>query len=193
MDKFIAALKALIEHNPPDLGDCDSVLSLLYEAYNEINPMDDPQIKADFHQLYELMNGMPLRDMDKINEVLNNSNVEFVSMSKPFVAQPDFLADWKANGEGTAICQSCNNCYSKKKSTHTTNADAPIRIIGKPYLKYQCFVLCRNQYIPRVVPREPPSRATRNSVLSLIRHAPFFALRLSDHITNKPSRLMINK
>ena len=66
MDKFIAALKALIEHNPPDLGDCDSVLSLLYEAYNEVNPMDDPQIKADFHQLYELMNGMPLRDMDKI-------------------------------------------------------------------------------------------------------------------------------
>lgn len=66
MDKFIAALKALIEHNPPDLGDFESILSLIYEAYNEVNPMDDPQIKADFHELYELMNGMPLRDMDKI-------------------------------------------------------------------------------------------------------------------------------
>lgn len=66
MDKFIAALKALIERNPPDLGDCESILSLLYEAYNEVIPMDDPQIKADFHELYELMNGMPLRDMDKI-------------------------------------------------------------------------------------------------------------------------------
>ena len=66
MDKFIAALKAHIERNPPNLASCESVLALLYEAYNEINPMDDPQIKADFHQLYELMNGMTLQDMDKI-------------------------------------------------------------------------------------------------------------------------------
>jgi len=38
-------------------------------------------------------------------------------MSKPFVAQSDFLADWRNNGSGIAICQSCNNCYSKKTST----------------------------------------------------------------------------
>ncbi|MBR4396592.1 MAG: NADH-dependent flavin oxidoreductase, partial [Methanobrevibacter sp.] len=61
--------------------------------------------------------GGSLRDMKTINEVLNSTDVEFVSMSKPFVAQADFLADWKANGEGEAICQSCNNCYSKKTST----------------------------------------------------------------------------
>ena len=61
--------------------------------------------------------GGSLREMSKINDVLNNSKVEFVSMSKPFVAQADFLADWKENGEGVAICQSCNNCYSKKTST----------------------------------------------------------------------------
>lgn len=66
MDKFIAALKAHIERNPPNFGDEESVLTLLYEAYSEVNPMDDPQIKANFHELYELMNGMPLRDMDKI-------------------------------------------------------------------------------------------------------------------------------
>lgn len=61
--------------------------------------------------------GGSLREMSKINDVLNNSKVEFVSMSKPFVAQADFLADWKRDGEGTAICYSCNNCYSKKTST----------------------------------------------------------------------------
>ena len=61
--------------------------------------------------------GGSLREMVKINDVLNNSKVELVSMSKPFVAQSDFLADWKENGEGVAICQSCNNCYSKKTST----------------------------------------------------------------------------
>ena len=66
MDKFIATLKTHFERNPPNLASCKSVLALLYEAYNEINPMDDPQIKADFHQLYEPMNGIPLQDMDKI-------------------------------------------------------------------------------------------------------------------------------
>ncbi len=61
--------------------------------------------------------GGSLRDMKSMNDVLNHSNVEFMSMSKPFVAQADFLAEWKANGEGVSICQSCNNCYSKKTST----------------------------------------------------------------------------
>ena len=61
--------------------------------------------------------GGSLRDMKSMNDVLNNSKVEFMSMSKPFVAQADFLAEWKANGEGESICQSCNNCYSKKTST----------------------------------------------------------------------------
>ena len=37
-----------------------------YEAYNEINLMDDDKVKQDFHELYELMNGMPLREMDQI-------------------------------------------------------------------------------------------------------------------------------
>lgn len=57
------------------------------------------------------------RDMATMNDILNNTYVEFMSMSKPFVAQPDFLAEWKKNGEGVSICQSCNNCYSKKTST----------------------------------------------------------------------------
>ena len=61
--------------------------------------------------------GGSLRDMKPMNDVLNHSDIEFMSMSKPFVAQADFLADWKANGEGVSICQSCNNCYSKKTST----------------------------------------------------------------------------
>ena len=61
--------------------------------------------------------GGSMRDMKSMNDVLNDSKVEFLSMSKPFVAQPDFLAEWKANGDGVSICQSCNNCYSKKESS----------------------------------------------------------------------------
>ena len=73
---------------------------------NLINEIDIPVIL-----------GGSLRDMKSMNDVLNHTHVEFMSMSKPFVAQKDFLKEWKENGDGVSICQSCNNCYSKKTST----------------------------------------------------------------------------
>ena len=57
-----------------------------------------------------------LRDMKTMNDILNNSNVEFMSLSKPFVAQANFLVDWKKNRNGISRCRGCNNCYSKKES-----------------------------------------------------------------------------
>lgn len=42
------------------------MLTMLYECHNESNPYDDEQIKADFEELYRQMNGMPLRETDKI-------------------------------------------------------------------------------------------------------------------------------
>lgn len=66
MKTFLEQLKAHIAENPPNFGDCASALALLYEAYNEVNPMDSAQIKADFNELYQRMNGMELREMDRI-------------------------------------------------------------------------------------------------------------------------------
>ena len=63
---YLTALRDRICAHPPDLGDADSVLSLLYEAYSECNPMVDVQIKSGFHELYQLMNGVPLEKMDEI-------------------------------------------------------------------------------------------------------------------------------
>lgn len=60
--------------------------------------------------------GGTLRDMKTMNEILNNSKIELFSMSKPFVAQPNFLEEWKKNGEGVSRCRDCKNCYSKKTS-----------------------------------------------------------------------------
>lgn len=66
LQEYIRALKSYIASRPPDLGDEDSILGLLYEAHSESNAMYDDEIKADFHALYEVMNGMPLREMDQI-------------------------------------------------------------------------------------------------------------------------------
>ena len=63
MEAFIAALKTYLQTHPPNP---DSVLAILYEAYNTEHPMDDEIIKQDFRDLYEKMNGMTLQEIDRI-------------------------------------------------------------------------------------------------------------------------------
>ena len=66
MNQFYDVLKRIVTDQQPNFGDGDSVLTMLYEAYSECNRLDDTQIKDDFEVLYCLMNGMDLREMDRI-------------------------------------------------------------------------------------------------------------------------------
>ena len=66
MKTYLEAIKSYIKAHPPNFGDGESVLTMLYECYNENNPYDNEQIRADFHELYQQMNGMPLREIDQI-------------------------------------------------------------------------------------------------------------------------------
>ena len=66
MKAYLEALKVYVEQNPPNCGDGESVLEMLYECHSENNPYDNEQIKADFNELYQQMSGMSLREMDKI-------------------------------------------------------------------------------------------------------------------------------
>ncbi len=55
-------------------------------------------------------------NMDSINKLINSTNVNFISMQRPFVRNPGFLSKWKENGYGESECKTCNNCYWKKES-----------------------------------------------------------------------------
>ena len=66
MKMFLEKLKQRVAEDPSNYGDADSVLGLLYECFNENNPYDNEQIKADFEDLYRQMNGMHLRERDRI-------------------------------------------------------------------------------------------------------------------------------
>ena len=66
MEEYLRVLESYVASCKLNLGDGKSTLSLLYEAYGDINPMYDDQIKADFAELYQALNGMPLREMDRI-------------------------------------------------------------------------------------------------------------------------------
>ena len=64
--EFVSFLDRYIAEKPPNFGEGNSVLTLLYEAYNDVNNMDNDTIKAGFRDLFKSMNGMPLREMDTI-------------------------------------------------------------------------------------------------------------------------------
>ena len=66
MKNYFEQLRTHIEENPPDFVDGESILTMLYEVYAESNRMDDGTIKEGFNELYSLMNGMELREMDRI-------------------------------------------------------------------------------------------------------------------------------
>ena len=66
MEEYVQTLEIHVASRKLIWGDGESVLSLLYEAYGDINPMYDDQIKADFAELYQELNGTPLREMDWI-------------------------------------------------------------------------------------------------------------------------------
>ena len=66
MEEYFRALENYVESRRLNLGDGEPILSLLYEAYGDANSIDDDQIKADFGELYRLLNGIPLPEMDWI-------------------------------------------------------------------------------------------------------------------------------
>jgi hypothetical protein len=64
MDETIKALMQYINQMQP--ADGESVLKMLYEYHNEHYTYDNEQIRLDFHTLYQRMNGMPLKEIDKV-------------------------------------------------------------------------------------------------------------------------------
>ncbi len=60
--------------------------------------------------------GGGLSDMESINNLINNTSIDFISMQRPFVRSHDFLTQWKKDGFGQSECKTCNNCYWKKNS-----------------------------------------------------------------------------
>lgn len=66
IEKYIQALKKYALSHDPSCADGESILGLLYECLNENCPYDNDEIKSDFNELYRQMNGMTIRDMDKV-------------------------------------------------------------------------------------------------------------------------------
>lgn len=61
--------------------------------------------------------GGGFNSLSHMNEMLNRTDIEFMSMYRPFVCEKDFLINWKKGVKTESGCLMCNNCYRTKKST----------------------------------------------------------------------------
>ena len=52
------------------------------------------------------------RSMDTMETVLNQTKIEFISLSRPLLREPDFPNKIKAGSTSISKCVSCNRCYS---------------------------------------------------------------------------------
>ena len=67
MEEFMDALQSKLDTLQPNYPDnAESILEVLFDAYNESNGFDNAAIKADFEELYRLMNGKPMKEIDEI-------------------------------------------------------------------------------------------------------------------------------
>ena len=60
--------------------------------------------------------GGGFNNMEHMNQLLNTTNIEFMSMYRPFVCEKDFLKGWMDGSSVQSRCLMCNNCYRTKKS-----------------------------------------------------------------------------
>ena len=67
IDEFMTALQSKLDTLQPNYPDnAESILEVLFDAYNESSGFNNAAIKADFEELYQLMNGKPLKEIDEI-------------------------------------------------------------------------------------------------------------------------------
>ena len=67
MNEFMTALQTHLATRQSNYHDnAESILEVLFDAYNESSGFDNTAIKADFEELYRLMNGKPLKEIDEI-------------------------------------------------------------------------------------------------------------------------------
>ena len=67
MDVLMNTLQATLDTLQPNYPDnAESILEVLFDAYNDTTGMDNEAIKAAFEKLYQIMNGKPLQEIDEI-------------------------------------------------------------------------------------------------------------------------------
>ncbi len=52
-----------------------------------------------------------LRSIEKINQYLDETKIEYVSLSRPLIREPNLIHRWQSGDTTPSLCVSCNTCY----------------------------------------------------------------------------------
>lgn len=54
------------------------------------------------------------RSLDLMNEILEKTKIQYFSLSRPFIREPDLINRWAGEDKSRAKCISCNKCFNPK-------------------------------------------------------------------------------
>lgn len=77
MQKYTQVLLDYYKQNPPNYGDADSILELLYWVYAECNPIDDQKIRDGFVHLRNQFPHLSLQEIDPILTTTSDLCLEY--------------------------------------------------------------------------------------------------------------------
>jgi 2,4-dienoyl-CoA reductase-like NADH-dependent reductase (Old Yellow Enzyme family) len=66
-------------------------------------------IKKAVHVPVMMVGG--LRSIELMEEIVQNGESDFVSLSRPLIREPDLITRWKNGSRRRATCVSCNRCF----------------------------------------------------------------------------------
>lgn len=72
MQKYIRVLQGYCKQNPPNHGDAQSVMNLLYWTYTEYNPIDDKKLKDGFAKLRSQFANLSLQEFDPVFNIVSD-------------------------------------------------------------------------------------------------------------------------
>ncbi len=76
MKKYLKFLEEYYKRNPPNQGDMESVLEVLYWYYAENNPIDNQKIRDSFAKLRSQFPNLSLQEFDPIFDTVSELCVE---------------------------------------------------------------------------------------------------------------------
>jgi len=72
MQKYVNALQDHFKTNPPDHGDAQSVINLLYWVYTEYNPIDNQKLRNGFAALRAQFPNLSLQEFDPVFTIVSD-------------------------------------------------------------------------------------------------------------------------
>ena len=77
---------------------------------NKLVYFDEGKILADALKIPVMITG-GAKDLNVINDALNNSNIQYIGICRAILTEPDIIVKWKNCEDKKSRCVSCMKCY----------------------------------------------------------------------------------